>query len=599
MLSKKIMFMLVAIPSILVSFLIYRICSGKLPRKPGNIPLGDYSQAIDYTEQEIRWIMKQHHLPSVAVTLIDDQDTILEGAFGTANFESDLPAESNTVYKVWSVAKVFTAIEIMRLVEDGQVDLDAPITEYLPDFSIQSRFPNSAPITIRSILTHRAGLPRNECHWIDFNEHALAGLIESLEDCRQAYPVNSRFKYSNIGFDLLGYLIQEMRGESFPDYMRKNLLQPIGMDNSAFLRAQIPAQLDFAPGYEYFKRTYYPYEQGDITSFPSGNLYSTIEDMGLFAKFIFREGEVNGEPIINPETLDEMFAEQFSSMRDPQPMGLGWKIANVLGSERMIWHDGGPGEGVGALVALLPERKLGVILIANSTSFEGRVSVPIAQDILEVLLKTKYGINKPQEKTWERAEQDPDLLASYVGKYAAFGDVFEVLPDGDRLNGSIQGMVFSLAPLNETTFQPEHWLADLGFANLLGVPIDLKKMKIKFLAGNEENQDLMIINFGDIFYEICPRYPQMGEFPLLWDDLTGEYDLVARLSSGEAGVDVLGKTRIHVKDDVLHMAGLVGPILPISETEIIILSGPFAGETMVYDPASGTITHQSIVYKKH
>ncbi|MFL7893566.1 MAG: serine hydrolase domain-containing protein [Anaerolineales bacterium] len=261
-----------------------------------------------------------------------------------------LSAESNTVYKVWSVAKVFTAIETMRLVEDGLVDLDTPFAEYLLDVSILGRFPDSAPISICSILPHRAGLPRDECHWIDFNEHALAGLIESLEDCRQAYPVNSQFKYSNIGFDLLRYLIQEMRGESFPDYLRKNLLQPIGMEKSTFLRAQIPAQLDVALGYEYFKRNYYPYEQGNITGFPSGNLCSTIEDMGLFAKFIFRRGEVNGEQMIKPETLDEMFTEQSSDKRNLQPMGLGWKTAYILGSERMIWHDGGAGEGIGAVV---------------------------------------------------------------------------------------------------------------------------------------------------------------------------------------------------------------------------------------------------------
>jgi len=191
------------------------------------------------------------------------------------------------------------------------------------------------------------------------------------------------------------------------------------------------------------------------------------------------------------------------------------------------------------------------------------------------------------------------VLESYVGKYAAFGEVFEVFQNGDRLKGSIQGMVFNLVPLNETTFQPAHWLADLGFTDLLGISFDLNNMEIKFLAGNEKNPDLMIINFGDIFYEICPRYPQIGEIPLLWDDLTGEYDLVARPPSGEVGSDVLGKTSIQVEDGVLQMAGMVGPILPISDTEIVILSGPFSGETMVYEPSSGNIAHQSIVYEKH
>ncbi|MGB3700970.1 MAG: serine hydrolase, partial [Anaerolineales bacterium] len=549
--------------------------------------MGDYSNAIEYAEHKIQWGMKQYQLPSVAVILIDDQDTIWQETFGIANLEEDSPAESDTVYKLWSVAKVFTAIETMRLVEDGLVDLDAPINEYLPNFSIQSRFPDSEPITIRSILTHRSGMPRNECHWIDFSKDALAGLATSLEDCHQAFPAGYRYKYSNMGFDLLGYLIQEMRGGLFPDYMRENLLLPIGMDNSAFLRAQVPANLELAFGYEYYKGKYYPYEQSDITSFPSGNLYSTIEDMSQFVKFIFRGGEVNGEQIISPEIFEAMFADQFSNARDPQPMGLGWKTAYVLGSERMVWHDGGPDDGVGALVALLPKRKLGVILIANRTNFEGSVSVPIALDMPEVLLKTKYGVNIPQEITQEAVEIDPALLEKYVGKYAAFGNVLEVFLRENQLKGRFQGITFNLVPSSETTFQLKHWLADLGLADLLRVPIDLRQMRIEFMVGDETGDDVMIINFGKIFFEVCPRYPQLDEIPLLWGDLTGEYDLVARLPSGAVGTDVLGKTSIQVEDDVLQMSGLVGPILPISETEIIILTGPFAGETMDVEPGTG------------
>ncbi|MBK5108439.1 MAG: serine hydrolase [Anaerolineales bacterium] len=542
--------------------------------------------------------MKQYHLPSVAVILIDDQDTIWQETFGTANFEADSPARLDTVYKIWSVAKVFTAIETMRLVEDGLVDLDAPITEYLPNFSIQSRFLDPGPITTRSILTHRSGLPRNECHWIEFSKHALAGLAASLKDCHQAFPAGYRYKYSNMGFDLLGYLIEEMRGELFPDYMRKNLLLPLGMDNSAFMRSEIPSQLELAYGYEYYEGEYYPYEQGDITSLPSGNLYSTIEDMGLFAKFLFRGGEANGEQIISPEIFEEMFTDQLSSKRDPQLMSLGWKTADVLGSERLVWHDGGPGEGVGALMALLPQRKLGVILFANGTTFEGKVSVPLALDLLEVMFETKYGVNIPQEKTQEAIELDPALLEKYVGKYAAFGNVLEVFLGGNQLKGRFQGITFNLVPLSETTFQLKHWLADLGLADLLRVPIDLRQMRIEFIVGDEIGDDVMIINFGKIFFEVCPRYPQLDEIPLLWGDLTGEYDLVARLPSGAVGTDVLGKTSIQVDDGVLQMSGLVGPILPISETEIIILTGPFAGETMDVEPGTGNIYHQSIMFQQ-
>jgi CubicO group peptidase (beta-lactamase class C family) len=96
--------------------------------------------------------------------LIDDQNTVWQETLGWANIEQKIPARPDTVYKLWSIAKAFTAIETMRLVEEGWVDLNAPVTEYIPDFSIQSRFADSKPITVRSILTHRSGLPRNSCY---------------------------------------------------------------------------------------------------------------------------------------------------------------------------------------------------------------------------------------------------------------------------------------------------------------------------------------------------------------------------------------------------------------------------------------------------
>jgi hypothetical protein len=418
-------------------------------------------------------------------------------------------------------------------------------------------------------------------------------MAESLRYCHTAFPVGYRYKYSNIGPDVLGYIIQELRGEYYPRYMKENLLAPVGMENSAFLSAGIPAQKDVALGYEYYKGEYYPLEQGDITSLPSGNLYSTIEDMSDFAKFVFRGGEANGEQIVNPETLMLMFEDQFSSQRDPQPMGLGWKTARVFGSEPLVWHDGGPGEGIGSLVALLPERKLGVVLFANEISFEGRISVPLATEMLERMLETKYGVIPPKDETPEPIEVDRSTLDDYVGRYIAFGQVMDVSLSGDRLKGKIQGMKFDLIPVDQTRFQVSHWLLNLGLANLLQLPIDLRELEIEFLAGDETDGDVMIINVGDIFYEICPRYPEFTDIPALWEEIAGAYELVLRLPSGNAGNEIVGRDEIVIEDGLLKMPGVIGPLKPINETEIIILSGPFAGETMVYEPGTGYIYHQT------
>ncbi len=544
------------------------ILSNPTPKKPGSILPGDYTFAIEYAQYRILELMEQKHLPGAAVVLVDGQDTVWQEAFGVVNLKEDRPAQTDTIFRLWSVAKVFTAIETLRLVEDGLVDLDTPITEYIPDFSIQSRFPDSGPITIRSILTHRSGLPRNGCHWVELNPHVLADLVTSLGDCQQDYPVGYRFKYSNVGFDLLGYLVEQLRGKPFPDILREDFLLPIGMNNSAFLRSHLPGSSQIASGYEFYEGEYYPYDQGDITSVPSGNLYATIEDMGKFVKYIFNQGSGVGVQLIHPETLESMFVEQDVSARDPQSMGLGWKISRILGDELLIWHDGGPSDGTGALVAFLPDRDLGVVLIANGTTFDGSISLPFAVDILELMLETKYGLVHPPEETQATVEVERTTLEGYIGKYIAFGEVMDVYLQGDQLKGRIQGFSFNLDPLSETSFQPRHWLADIGLAGFLGVPIDLRQLKIEFISGDGISSDAMIIDLGGFSYEFCPEYPDLDETPLSWENFAGDYALVARLPSGSTGDDILGHSSIWVEDGVMRVSGSVGPILPINETDI-------------------------------
>ena len=597
--NRKIRLILILILIFLAVIILVVVWQGIKPRKPANIQPGDYSYAIEYSEYRLRKLMEDKHLPSIAFTLIDDQETVWQGAFGMANREAEIPAEVDTVYKLWSVSKVFTAIETMRLVEDGLLDLDASITEYIPSFSIQSRFQDPGTITARSILTHRSGLPRNGCFFVDFGKDALKDMVASLEKCQMATPVGYRYKYSNIGIDTLGYLIQDNRDDTFPSYMFNNLLQPIGMTDSTFLRENIPSQREIAMGYEYYQGEYYPYEQNDITGSPSGNLYSTIEDMGKFVKFIFRGGAVNGEQIIGTDILNSMFVDQTSNPKDPQMMGLGWKTSNALIGEHLVWHDGGPSEGIGSLVAFLPDRKLGIVLFANGTSFDGSVSVPLALDILKIMLESKFDLTVPDSMEPAIVKMDPANLEKYAGRYIAFGEVLEVLVNKDRLRGRLGGFTFNLEPLGNDEFQPQHWLSDIGLASVLGSPIDLRQLKIKFLDGDEIAGDFMIIDVGGISHEICPRYPNLESLSFQWKKFIGEFDLVYRLPSGELDNKILGTSTIWVEDDILQMGGVVGPIIPISATEIIIASGPYAGDIMILDPETENISHQSIVFVRH
>ena len=580
--------------------LLVRPWHARAPKKPETIPQGDYSYTVDYAKFRLRQLMKQHHLPGVALAMVDDQQIVWQGAIGLANVEQRVPATEKTVYKLWSVAKAFTALETMRLVDEGLVELDAPITDYLPGFAIQTRFPDAQPITIRSLLTHHSGLPRNECQHLDrgaTGTTTLRRVVESLKDCWLAYSPGTRFKYSNVGVDTLGRIVEIMRGESFAAYMSEHILEPTGMESSAFVASGIPANREIAPGYEYWKGDYYPIEQGDIVKLASGNLYSTVEDMGAFLQFLFRDGKTGARQLIEPETLELMFQGSGSGPTDPMPMGLGWKTARILGAEHLVWHDGGPTDGTGTFVAFLPERKLGIVLISNQTNFEAPIPAFLAVELFELMIETKDRPAAATETATERVEVDRSLLQGYVGRYAAYGQLLDVTRSGNRLKGTMQGMTFDLVPVGDATFQVSHWLLKLGLGSLLPIPPGLEETRIRFRTGDDPAEDLLILSVADFAYEVCPRVLDLTEDLALWAKVAGDYDLVYRMPGGRAGSEILGQTSIRIEEGVLQMDGYVGPMWPVSETQIIILSGSFAGETMVYDPGTGEISHQSIVYR--
>ena len=579
------------------------------PKKPQPFPIADYAYAGELAEYRLEQLMKQHHIPGASAALIVDQQIVWQESFGLADIDQEIPVTGDTIFKLWSLAKPFTAVETMRLAEEGLIDLDAPITDYLPDFTIHSRFPKGETITIRHILAHRSGLPRNACVRPDwhFGTGALDRLAVSLEDCYLAYPTGERYKYGNVSYETLGYIIQDIRGQPFPVYMHDHLLAPLEMENSTFWSGDLfgVGQLNEAQkatGYEYYKGEHYAYEQVDIARIPSSNLYATIGDLASFVRFIFRDGEANGAQIINPETLAAMFEDQYSRPADPQRMGLGWKIGPPVGTEAMIWHDGGPGEGIGSLVAMLPESKLGVILLANSTSFEGSVSVPLAIELLETMSETAYGPTAAEVEQRDTYPLETTALEAYQGDYAVMGQIMTVYANGDQLKGSISGMSFDLDPVGKNRFRVTHWLVKLGLAALLQLPMDLSELEIEFQPGLEAGQDILIINFSGISYEMGPRYPSLPEIPAAWETLAGTYARYDRLASGNAGREKLGENEITIENGRLHMSGAIGPIWPIDDAQvnsgtIIILSGPFAGETITRDPQTGNLYHQGFVFK--
>jgi len=555
------------------------------PIKPKTISLNDYSYAIDYAEYKVKEIMKKNDLPGISVALIDDQDIIMQNSYGYANLEENILTTPETVYRMGSVAKVFTAIEIMRLYNEGLVDLDAPITDYIPDFSIKSRFQDNTSITIRSLLTHRSGIPRNGNlpYWFfDSGTNILRDLVGSLRNSYLAFPTGYRFKYSNVAYNILGRIIELLRPNVFPYYMRDDLLREIGMNQSSFLAVDVSPSDAIAVGYYNEKGENHPIELSDIISLASGNLYSSLQDMAEFVRFVFRGGKTGSTQIIANETLQMMFEEHPSTPWDTQTMGLGWFTGKLKNSEKVVYHSG-DGDGAHSLVVLLPERKLGVVLIGNSVEFGEPINF-FGWEMLEIMLETKYGITLQDDSSYTPISIDSSQLANYTGKYVIENDVIEVYLKGtDKLKVKALGLEMNLIPVTNSKFRVEHWLFDVG------------RFDVEFFSGNEIEDKYLIATIENISRMYAPIYPGETEISSLALNFLGEYISYPSNSSIYFTGDNFGRYELKMENGLLKLgSNLI--LKPISETEIIIISGAFVGETMIYNETSKSIYWSSYIF---
>ena len=199
---------------------------GRRPAQAG------YAEIAARLEALVAEQMADKKLPAVSIALVDDQRVVWARGFGYADPAAKRPATADTVYRVGSVSKLFTDIGVMRLVEEGKLDLDAPVTRYLPDFRPKNPFPGSEPITLRMLMSHRAGLIREPPvgNYFATDEPTLAATVASLNDTTLAYPPKKKIKYSNAGIGTVGYVLEVTQKEPFAPWLERAVLAAPGHD---------------------------------------------------------------------------------------------------------------------------------------------------------------------------------------------------------------------------------------------------------------------------------------------------------------------------------------------------------------------------------
>jgi serine beta-lactamase-like protein LACTB len=193
-----------------------------------------YAGVARTLDRFIRHEMADKELPALSIALVAGQNVIWARGFGIANPRDSTPATARTVYRVGSVSKLFTDIGVMQLVERGVLDLDAPVTRYVPDFHPSGQ--GASAITLRQLMSHRSGLVREPPvgHYFDNSSPALEATVRSLSDTRLAYAPGVRTKYSNAGIAVVGLAVATAGQGRFPQYLADNVLRPMGLEDSAF-----------------------------------------------------------------------------------------------------------------------------------------------------------------------------------------------------------------------------------------------------------------------------------------------------------------------------------------------------------------------------
>ncbi len=371
-----------------------------------------YEAVVEEMRTLVRHEMEAKGLPAVGVALVDGDQLVWAQAFGEADPGAGTPATTSTVWRVGSVSKLFTDLAVMQLVERGELDLDAPVTTYLPDFQPENPF--GTAVTLRQLMAHRSGLVREPPvgNYFDPTEPTLEATVASLNETALVYAPETRTKYSNAAIATVGRVLEVTQGAPFAEYVQGAVLDPLGMHDTAFEpRPELAAALAKARMWTVDGRTSEA-PTFELGMAPAGSMYTTLPDLGRFMSALFAGGAgVNGQ-VLGRETLEAMWTPQFTAEGAATGFGIGFALSELEGHRR-IGH-GGAIYGFATELQALPDRGLGVVVV-TSLDIANTVTERLADAALRLMLAASEGEPLPALR---RTGEVPDAVVdAVVGDY--------------------------------------------------------------------------------------------------------------------------------------------------------------------------------------
>lgn len=430
-------------------------------------------EALEGFDAFVEEARKAWNAPGIAIGIVIDDKTVLAKGYGCRDLEAKKPVTTKTLFAIGSSTKAFTSLTMATLVDEGKLDWDTPVIDYLPKFQLYDDYATTH-ITPRDLVTHRSGLPRHDLAWYNNKKWSRAELVERLRYFEPTEELRQKFQYNNMMFLTAGYLAGQLTGGTWEQAVRERIFEPLDMRYSNFSVEDSQQTSDFA--YPYRDKddevTRIPFRNIDNVG-PAGSINSNVEDMLKWVRLHLGDGTFASKKLLNKATLTELHKPQMvigRSATRPElsaPIyAMGWMVRNYRG-HRIVEHGGGI-DGFVSAVAFYPDDGIGIVAFTNSMTGLGTLMRRHAIDRILGLEKIDWHGEAHEKwikgkKFQEEAEKRKDMfrhadtspshpLDTYAGTYShpGYGDAkIEVV--GEQL----------AITYNDITTTFEHWHYDV------------------------------------------------------------------------------------------------------------------------------------------
>jgi CubicO group peptidase (beta-lactamase class C family) len=446
---------------------------------------------LDSLDAAARYWLAHWNVPGLAVGVLRN-DEVQTWGYGVASLETGVAVRPDTLFQVGSFSKVFCATLVMTLVDEGRLDLDTPVVEYLPELTLADAQALGA-LTMRHLLSHTSGIFGDDFSDHGMGDDALAKAVANFGSLRQYTPPGTSWAYCNSGFDLAGRVVEQLLGMPYEQAMRERVFGPLGLERTFFFAHEAIAYsvavghtLPDPAGREHaVTRDYYMARRSN----PCGGIISTVGDLLAFARFHLGDpptgsgqAAVGDTRVLSAESIKAMQQEQTKAANFVDAWGIGWDISYVDGVT-VIGH-GGSTNGFQALLKVVPDRQFAIAMLSNGT-----LGAATVRSVAEWALEHYCGLRVTSPTTISLSEAQ---LLRVAGTYTQ-----------DQMTGTIAvhngGLIIDVKAPKEEGAEPQQvlppiTLKPISALEFLAIDGPFAGMRVDFIPG--EGDSIRFVRLG-------------------------------------------------------------------------------------------------------